>query len=317
MSQKSVSALIILLMITVCSPLLAQDTDPQDTIPPHQPQKTFQLLRDSSSAVDELDIGEEEMDVWEPGIEAGTIEISFGFGFLDFNKVLWEHDQIIYKYTADATFWGDVKIKSESAFNPVLRLGYNLTDWFSLEAIGGVAIAEYNSTITNRWFRENKPGFPPVPDPPLGEFDAENRSLLTLQASLNAVVYPLSLFGDAKGKLHPFVTGGAGKMWYEMNSNYFDGASGTPDFNFGGGLRILADKNISVRFEVLVHFNEIEFTPAPYFTTLNEGTVVVPLNEYPIVVIDDVEQIDEQVVTKYEPHSLSLLNWSIGVQGSF
>ena len=188
MSQKSVSTLIILLMITVCTPLLAQDTEPQDTPPSEQPQPTFQLLRDSSSAMDELDIEEEEMEIWEPAIRGGTIELSFAFGFLDFNKVLWEHDQIIYKYTADATSWGDVKIKSESAFNPVLRLGYNLTDWISLEGVGGVAITEYNSTITNRWFRENKPGFPPVPDPALGEFDAENRSLLTIQASLNAVL---------------------------------------------------------------------------------------------------------------------------------
>jgi hypothetical protein len=313
MSQKSVSALIIVLMITVCTPLLAQDTDPQDAPPPEQPQKTFQLLRDSSSAVEELDIEEEDMDVWEPAIEAGTIEVSFGFGFLDFNKVLWEHDQIIYKYTADATYWGDVKIKAESAFNPILRLGYNLTDWFSLEGVGGLAITEYNSTITNRWSRENKPGFSPQPDPPLGEFDAEKRSLLTLQGSLNAVVYPLSIFGDAKGKLHPYVTGGYGRIWYEMNSNYFDGASGASDITFGGGLRILADKNISIRFEVLAHMNEIEFTPAPYFTTRDEGTVVVPLNEYPFVE----GKIDERVVTKYGSQSLNLLNWSIGVQGSF
>ncbi len=314
MSQKFVSALIILLMITVYSPLLAQDTDPQDAPPPEQPQKTFQLLRSSSSAVEELDIEEEEMDVWEPAIEAGTIELSFGFGFIDFNKVLWEHDQIIYKYTNDATFWGDVKIKGKSAFNPVFRLGYNLTDWFSLEGIGGLAISEYTSTITNRWSRENKPGFSPVPDPPLGEFDAEHRSLLTLQASLNAVIYPLSIFDDGKGKLHPYVTGGFGRMWFEMNSNYFDGASGTSDINFGGGLRLLADKKISIRFEVVAHINEIEFTPAPYFTRRDEGTVVVPLNEYPRQADGSVV---EQVVTKYKPQALNLLNWSIGVQGSF
>ncbi len=314
MSQKSVSALIILLMITVCTPLLAQDSDPQDAPPPEEPQPIFQLSRESSSAIDELDIEEEDMEVWEPRIEGGTIEVSFAFGFLDFNKVLWEHDQIIYKYTTDATYWGDVKIKGESAFNPVLRLGYNLTDWISIEGIAGLAITEYNSTITNRRSRENKPGAPIIDDPPLGEFDAELRSLLTINASVNAVLYPLSIFDDGTGKLHPFVTGGIGAMWYEMNSNYFDGASAADDVNFGGGLRILVDKNISVRFEVIAHMNEIEFTPADNFSTRNEGTVVVPLNEYPR---NEDGSVNEQVVTKYSSQSLTLLNWSIGVQGSF
>jgi len=308
-------------MITVCTPLFAQDTQPQDEPPAEQPQKNFQLLRDSSSAVEELDIEDEELDIWEPGIQRGTIEFSFGFGFLDFNKILWQHDQIIYKYTNDATYWGDVNIKSESAFNPVLRLGYNLTDWISLEAIGGVAIAEYNSSITNRRGRENKPDSPIFENPELGEFDAERRSLLTLQASLNAVVYPLSIFGDGKGKLHPFLTGGIGKMWYEMNSNYFDEATDTNDINFGGGLRLLADKNISVRFEVIAHMHELEFTPAANFTVRDEGTVVVPLYEYPINPDDG--SVTEQRPTRsdgspgYDSHDLVLLNWSIGVQGSF
>ena len=314
MSQKSVSALIILLMITVCTVSLAQDSDPQDAPPPEEPQPTFQLLRDSSSALDELDIEDEEMEVWVPKIPTGRVEVSFAFGFLDFNKILWEHDQIIYKYTTDATFWGDVKIKGESAFNPLLRLGYSLTDWIALEGIAGLAITEYNSTITNRRSRENKPLAPIVDDPPLGEFDAEKRSLLTLQASLNAVLYPLSIFGDGEGKMHPFLTGGVGKMWYEMNSNYFDGATGTNDVNFGGGLRILVDRNISVRFEVIAHMNEIQFTPAENFTTRNEGTVVVPLDEFPM---NPDGSVNQQPVTEYSAQSLTLLNWSIGVQGSF
>jgi hypothetical protein len=313
MSQKFVSALIILLMITVCTPLLAQDSEPQDVPPPESNEKVFRLLRDTS-ALEELDIEGEEVEIWEPAIRGGTVEISFGFGFLDFNKTLWKHDQIIYKFTTDATFWGDVAIKGESAFNPVLRLGYNLTDWFSLEGIGGVAITDYNSTITDRRFRENKPDAIIQDDPPLGEFDAEKRSLLTLQASLNAVVYPLSFANEGQGRWHPFLTAGVGQMWYEMNSNYFDGTAGAPDFNFGGGLRLLADRSISVRFEVIAHMHSIEFTPAPSFTTRDEGTVVVPLNEYPR---QPDGSVDERQVTKYDAQDLMLLNWSIGVQGSF
>ena len=54
---------------------------------------------------------------------------------------------------------------------------------------------------------------------------------------LSSVAYLCAIpVGDGEGKMHPFVTGGVGKMWYEMNSNYFDGATGTNDVNFGGGL---------------------------------------------------------------------------------
>jgi hypothetical protein len=128
------------------------------------------------------------------------------------------------------------------------------------------------------------------------------------------VLYPLSFTNDGQGKWHPYLTAGVGKMWYEMNSNYFADTSSAPDYNFGAGVRLLVDKNISVRFEVIAHMNTIEFTPAPYFTTLNEGTVVVPLNEYPM---NDDGSVNEQVVTEYSSQSLTLLNWSIGVQGSF
>jgi len=103
-------------------------------------------------------------------------------------------------------------------------------------------------------------------------------------------------------------------MWYEMNSNYFEGTSGASDLNFGGGLRLLADKSISVRFEVIAHMNSIEFTPSPQFSTRDEGTVVVPLNEYPR---KEDGSVTEQVVTSYDAQDLVLINWSIGIQGSF
>ena len=315
MSHKSVSALIILMMITVCTPLLAQDTDPQDVPPPEQPRKTFQLLRDSSTVDDELAIEEEAMEVWVPEIRGrhhrGQLRIRFSRLQPGSVGARPDHIQIHHR----RHLLGGRGHQGRNAFNPILRLGYNLTNWLSLEALGGVAITEYTSTITNRRSRENKPDATIEDDPPLGEYDSEVRSLLTLQASLNALVYPLSFSNDGQGKWHPYLTAGIGKMWYEMNSNYFDGTSGASDFNFGAGLRLLADKNISVRIEVIAHMNTIEFTPAPYFTTLDEGTVVVPLNEYPHNPDDG--SVTEQVVTKYSSQSLTLINWSIGVQGSF
>lgn len=316
MSPKSLFALLLVALIVIGAPLAAQEPtrEADQPEPPQQEEtKNFRLSRGTTSAEEELAL-QEEVEIWEPRIEKGSVEVSFAFGFLGLSKTLWEHQQIIYKYTTDATYWGDVQIKGESAFNPVFRLGYNLTDWFSLEGIGGLSISEYSSTITNRRTRENKPGAPVFEDPPLGEFDAERRSLITLQASLNAVLYPLALINDAEGRFHPYVTAGGGGMWYNMNSNYMDKTASSPDLNFGGGIRLLADRNISVRFEVLMHMNKVQFEPAETFLTLNEGTTRIPINEYPI-------QADgsfvERRVEEYSSQTLSLLNYSIGVHGSF
>jgi len=317
MSRKLPFALILLAATLISAPLLAQEPA-QEQEPVETPQdenlKVFKLSRGSTSAEDELAFREEEEELWVPQIQGGTVEISFAFGFLSLSKTIWEHDQIIYKFSTDATYWGDVKIKGKSAFNPVMRIGYNLTDWLALEGIGGISISEYSSEITNRKVRENKPGAPVFEDPPLGEFDAEARSLITMQASLNAVFYPLSLINDAEGKWHPYVTAGAGGMWYDMNSNYTDQMASTPDFNFGGGVRVLADRNISVRFEILMHMNELQFTPGESFMVLNEGTTRVPINEYPI---QEDGSFLEQEVEKYSTQTLSLLNFSVGVHGSF
>jgi hypothetical protein len=305
MFHKSVFALILMVMILVCAPAGAQE---------QESERSFQLLRDSATAAAELELEEEEQMRWKPEITGGSIEVSFFLGFLDLKHTILSHDQIIYKYTDEATFWGDVNIQGDSSFNPGLRLGYNVNKWFSLEGISTISFSEYTTTITDRSRRPNEPGAPvDFNEPVLGEFDAEARSLITGSVGINALVYPFNVRGDGKGRFHPFVTGGISAMWYDMNSNFIDGAAGPTDLNFGGGLRLLADRNISIRLEVLFHRNTVEFTPADYFAELNEGTTLVPLNEYPVV--DDV--LSEQRVTEYESNSLNSLSYSIGVQASF
>lgn len=321
MSRKSLFALILVAVTMISVPVLAQEpVEETDQAPPTPEAVTapadtvsFRLSRGATGAEDELAFQEEE-EIWIPGLKSGTIEFSFAFGFLNLNKTMWEHEQIIYKYTTDATYWGDVTIIGQSSFNPALRLGYNVTDWISIEGVAGITFAEYTSTIENRNTRENKPDAPVTSDPPLGEFDAEARSLTAINASLNAVFYPMSLIDDAEGKLHPYLSAGYGRMWYDMNSNYFDKPAGANDLSFGGGIRLLADRNISVRFEVMFHMNDVQFDVADNFMVLNEGTTEVPVNEYPI---QEDGSFVEQRVQEYSTQSLSLLNYSIGVHGSF
>lgn len=306
MSSKSLVVLIAALVCLVAGPVLAQTAEPE----PEQETgdtPTFRLQRDSSTAAAELELADEEsFHRWVPAIKQGTIEFSFALGFLNLNTTLLQHDQIVYKYTQEDTYFGDVEIKGKSAFNPVLRGGINISRWFALEAQGGLSFGDYEATIENRVKQKNEAGAPLIDAGPLGEFDAEKRSLLTGQLGINAVVYPLNIKTERLGRFHPYVTGGVGGFWYSMNSNYVDGPASSFDTNVGLGFRVLGDRNISVRFEALMHFHTLEWDPPVYFTERDENTVQVPL-----------ENSSREQITKYESNSMALMNWSIGVQGTF
>lgn len=317
MSRKTMSALFLMSSIFLASIMASTVVVAQEPVKEPEsevPGQSFKLLRDGASAAGDLALDDQEKVIWEPGLNKGTVEVSLSVGFMNLNTTLLKHDQIIYKYNTDSTFWGDVELIGESAFAPTLRIGYAITEWFTLEGLAGMSVSQYAATISNTHSRKNEPNAPVIDNPPMGEFDAEARSLITIQAGVNAVVYPMAIGGDASGKWHPYLTGGAGRMWYSMNSNYTNETASSLDLNFGGGVRLLADKNISIRFEVVMHSNELEWTPAEYFMELNEGTTLVPLNEYPQ---DSEGAIDERPVTSFSSHTMNMLQWSLGVQGSF
>jgi len=310
MSLKSLSVLTIVAVLCLATAAVAQDAPkPQPQDKTGEKEKVFRLQRDSESAAKELDF-EGEAIKWQPNVDQGTIEVSLSLGSLGLNKTLFEHKQIIYKYTQENTYFGDVTIKGKTAFNPVMRLGVNVSRWFALEGQGGVSFSEYTSSIINRKYQKNEPNAPIISDPPLGEFDAEQRSMLTGQAGINAVVYPFNITHRVITRWQPYVTGGFERFWYAMNSNYSDKTAGSWGGNLGAGLRILADENISVRFEVLFHKNSLQWTPSESFTTLNEGTLKIPLEDWPV-------NGSRRAVTEYSKQDLVLMNMSIGVQGSF
>lgn len=310
MPFKSLVALFTLVGLLICSAVLAQDTDLETA--PKEP--TFKLLRDSAQPLDGDD-GDEEEEIWVPGIHAGTIEFSFSLGSLGLNSTLLKHEQMIYKYNEEDTYWGDYEIKGQSAFQPVARLGYNVKPWLSIEAIGSFSFSDYTSSVDNIFYRSNdtseeyRPGYPAT----LGEFDLEKRSLFTANAGVNAVIYFRNLDGNRGGRFHPFVTGGVSNMWYSMNSNFVDEAATAMDFNIGGGLRLLADRKVSVRLEAVFHFNSLEWTPAQYYTERDDDTVQVPLYEFPVVN----EQTLQVPIESFESNSIGALAVSLGVQGSF
>ncbi len=307
MSHKSLSALIILAFVFVCTPVWAQldETD-----------KSFPLTHDSAVGDEEKeqDAPETELKIWVPQVAKGDVGVSIMFGFLDLNKTILSHDQIIYKWVPKEVMWGDVDINGANAFNTSLRVGYNITSWFCLEGLGGFSVGDCSSTVVNRHGRSNEPNSVPYPyEPALGEYDEENRSLLTIQTALNAVIYPFNIGGDGKGRFHPYATAGMGLMWYSMNSNYSDEQTSDMAFTLGGGLRFLVDEVVSIKFEMLLNHNTVKFVPREYFEEFDEGETLVTIDEFPMV--DGALSVSK--VTEYESKSNTSLGWSIGVQLSF
>jgi len=310
MSHKLLTLLAAGICLLAGMPGFAQDAP--DTGTP----RTFHLLREEDLAKRNREKEESTAKAWEPRLQEHQIQVGLSLGQLDLNQVVFSQDQIIYKYDKEATYWGDVDIKGGSAFNPVVHLGYSLSRWFTLEAVGGLSFSQYQSTIVNRQRRENKINSKvDLEEPALGEYDAEARSLLTVQLGANAMVYPFDIRGDGRGRIHPYLTAGLGRVWYDMNSSYNDGSSGTNDLNFGGGIRLLADRTISIRLEVLMHVNSLQWQPEPNFQVLDGGTVLVPMEEFPLD--PETRSYTEQVVTSYDTQDLSTLSISLGFLGSF
>jgi len=142
----------------------------------------------------------------------------------------------------------------------------------------------------------------------------EERSLITLQAGFGVQVYPLNFHGDGGGRWHPYLTGQFGAVSYDMNSNFTSGTAGSNDLAFGGGLRLLAERNVSLRVEAAYHANSIEFTPTEFFLVTNAGVTRVPLMEYPRIAGGG---FDERPVAQFVSHDINYLVWSIGFQGTF
>ncbi len=250
--------------------------------------------------------------VFAPHILPNRLEASLTLGFLDLNNNLIEYPgRMIYKRTTEYTYYGDVSLKGKSAFNPVLRVGYTLTPWLGVESVWGISVSEYSSTISNTLAKSNDINSQTeILNPEVGPYDAEQRSMITLNTGLNAVCYPLNLWQDRESHWHPFLVGGVGGSWFSMNSNYADKPASSMTLTGGGGLRLIADKLISVRIEVLYNYSQIRFRPADQFLNLNGGTLIVPVDTLPA-------EGPPVPVKEFQKETIGALSWGIGFIAAF
>ncbi len=282
--------------------------------PAAETEKTYNLLHTSVEEQEAIRAEEENIPTYVPVIPERNVELTLTLGFWQIDQQLIAADGIIYKYTDKSTYFGDVSLVGQSAFHPQVRLNYNLLPWFSLEPVLGFSVSEYQAQITNAQQLSNQ-AFGDGPNLPVaveefGEFDAENRSCITLSTGMNAVFYPRDYGNFGKGRWHPFIQGGAHHTWMTLNSDYTDSPAKMWDVAGGLGVRFIADDLISIRFEVMYHHMTVGFEPGTSFATRDEGNEQIPITRW----VEGQGQVD---VASFDSHTMDTFSWAIGFTADF
>jgi len=185
-----------------------------------------------------------------------------------------------------------------------------------VEPVVGFSVSEYQARIVNAYSLSNQ-AFgedenPPVPleDDEIGEFDAENRSCITLSTGANAIFYPRDYGNFGTGRWHPFVQGGVHHTWMNLNSDYTDTPATMWDMSGGVGLRFIADDLVSIRFEVMYHHMTVDFAPGDAFAVRDEGHTRIPITR----LVEGEGQVD---VEDFTSHTLDTFSWAVGFTADF
>jgi len=293
-------------MFVVAVPALAQDAEPADQ-PTDEP--TFNLRPQGDS----MNLGgdDEDAEEYKPNMPEKQLETTLTLGYWDLGTKLISHENIIYKYSEEYTYYGNVVLTGESAFNPQLRLNYQFSPWFAIEPFFDISVSEYSSAITNpgRVTNSSEGGqFEPIEE--VGEFDTERRSNITLGSGMNVMFYPYDYGNFGKGRFHPYVIGGMSRVWMSINSQYSDQGTTMWRYSGGAGFRLVADDMISIRFEMLYNHINFNFTPNTSFAELDEGTRTIPVYEF----IDGQGAVP---VTEFDGFSLNSMSWALGFTATF
>ena len=137
MSCRSTLATLGLVALT-CVGVAAQAQTPEE--------KTFNLTRKAVADTTVSQEADTETTRYVPRLSPGKLECSVTLGYVDLGATLISHpERLIYKRNDEYTYYGDVELVGEQAFNPILRLGYVLKPWLTVDGLGGFSVSEYSA----------------------------------------------------------------------------------------------------------------------------------------------------------------------------
>lgn len=210
--------------------------------------------------LDDLDEGVVLEEVFEPGIEANAWEVSVMFGAMDLAQDLLEANAIIVDIEEPGDFiMADMKLAGEQSFAPGITIGRTIGRNFAIEAQAMFAVGDFEQSLVG----ESRKYTDPNSDNELSVEESEKGSYFQWNTSLQGLWYP-----RGEGRFQPYLIGGIGKQFMELDSVYIDDIASSTVFSYGAGLRIVGDDLYSFRFEVRNFQATQSFAPATRFATI-------------------------------------------------
>jgi hypothetical protein len=288
--------------------------------------------------IDDLDDLDEGVVLEEPfvrGIQPNKWSMEILFGYRDVSKVLLAADGIVVdvEFPDDASFM-DMELKGQQSFSPQVRAARTFGRHFALELGGGFSLGDYEQTLHGtqvNWVDPESGN--EITDTEIGK-----GSYWIWNADLSATWYP-----RGTGTVQPYLIGGVGENWYDIDSVYIDGITASPSFSYGAGMVIVGDELYSIRLEVRNYHTSLSHSVGRNFRTLPNLTAdalvdfpisrLVPLSELSQAEIDailDGLDLDDSIVSgedavsalpvaypEYEKQTFTNLWFSLGFQATF
>lgn len=239
--------------------------------------------------LEDLDEGVVLEEPFERGIQPNSWGLVVLFGYRNVSNTLLEANGIVVdvEFPDEASF-ADMKLEGAQSFSPQVRLTRTLGRNFGIELGGGFSLGDFQQTITSdltNWVD-------PEGNNTVTPTELQKGSYWIWSGDLSAVWYP-----RGEGAVQPYLIGGGGVDWFDIDSVYIDGATTSTSFSYGIGLKLVGDELYSIRLEARNYHVSLDHNVARSFRKLPNLSADA-LIEYPVsrlVNINDLtqEQIDE------------------------
>jgi hypothetical protein len=210
--------------------------------------------------LDDLDVGVVLEDPFIAGVQPNTWGLTFLFGYRNVSNTLLQAEGIIVDVEfPDEVAFADMELKGQQSFAPQVRLSRTFGRHFALELGGGFSLGDYKQNIKS----EIVNWVDPDGENEVTETETQKGSYWIWNAELSGVWYP-----RGKGVLQPYLIGGIGQNWFDIDTSYIDGVTSSLAFSYGLGLRIVGDELYSIRMEVRNYHTALDHAVGDTFREL-------------------------------------------------
>jgi len=234
--------------------------------------------------LDDLDVGVVLEDPFIAGVQPNSWGLTFLFGYRNVSNTLLHAEGIIVDVEfPDEVAFADMELKGQQSFAPQVRLSRTFGRHFALELGGGFSLGDYDQTIKGELVN----WVDPDGDNEVSETETQKGSYWIWNAELSGVWYP-----RGKGVFQPYLIGGIGQNWFDIDTVYIDGVSSALAFSYGLGVRIIGDDLFSLRMEVRNYHTALEHAVGSTFREL-PNLSADRLIQFPVSSLVDISELSD------------------------